>query len=70
MEIVPVFISVDPERDNVEQIHDYVNGLLSLFLMNKRTLHTYTKACIVAPVVLISNCTKKSKSHSKAQVAT
>ncbi|XP_078167429.1 electron transport SCO1/SenC family protein [Carex rostrata] len=25
MEIVPVFISVDPERDTVEQIHDYVN---------------------------------------------
>ncbi|KAK1272693.1 hypothetical protein QJS04_geneDACA019153 [Acorus gramineus] len=25
IEIVPVFISVDPERDTVEQIHDYVN---------------------------------------------
>ncbi|PKU71858.1 protein SCO1 homolog 1, mitochondrial isoform X1 [Dendrobium catenatum] len=24
LEIVPVFISVDPERDSVEQIHDYV----------------------------------------------
>lgn len=34
MEIVPIFISVDPERDTVEQIHDYVNGLHSIFLMN------------------------------------
>ncbi|THU46407.1 hypothetical protein C4D60_Mb09t04620 [Musa balbisiana] len=24
MEVVPVFISVDPERDNVEQVHEYV----------------------------------------------
>ncbi|KAK8913665.1 hypothetical protein KSP39_PZI023801 [Platanthera zijinensis] len=24
LEIVPVFISVDPERDSVEQVHDYV----------------------------------------------
>ncbi|CAM0909525.1 unnamed protein product [Alopecurus aequalis] len=24
LEIVPVFISVDPERDTVEQVHDYV----------------------------------------------
>lgn len=25
IEIVPIFISVDPERDNVEQVHEYVN---------------------------------------------
>lgn len=25
-EIVPVFISVDPERDTVEQVREYVNG--------------------------------------------
>ncbi|KAG0478383.1 hypothetical protein HPP92_013102 [Vanilla planifolia] len=24
LEVVPVFISVDPERDSVEQVHDYV----------------------------------------------
>jgi SCO1/SenC len=34
MEIVPVFISVDPERDTVEQIHDYVNGF-SFYLLNE-----------------------------------
>lgn len=26
IEIVPVFISVDPERDTVEQVHEYVKG--------------------------------------------
>lgn len=26
IEIVPLFISVDPERDNVEQIREYVKG--------------------------------------------
>lgn len=26
LEIVPVFISVDPERDTVEQVHDYIKG--------------------------------------------
>ncbi|RWW32034.1 hypothetical protein GW17_00003309 [Ensete ventricosum] len=31
MEVVPVFISVDPERDNVEQVHEYVKGALSSF---------------------------------------
>jgi len=25
--IVPVFISVDPERDTVEQVHEYVKGV-------------------------------------------
>lgn len=27
--IVPVFISVDPERDTVEQVHEYVKGFAS-----------------------------------------
>lgn len=31
IEIVPVFISVDPERDTVEQVHDYVEGGFSSF---------------------------------------
>lgn len=31
MEIIPVFISVDPERDNVEQVCEYVKGILSTF---------------------------------------
>lgn len=26
-EIVPVFISVDPERDTVEQVREYVKGV-------------------------------------------
>jgi protein SCO1/2 len=26
IEIVPVFISVDPERDTVEQVAEYVKG--------------------------------------------
>ncbi|URE13279.1 hypothetical protein MUK42_34650 [Musa troglodytarum] len=26
MEVVPVFISVDPERNNVEQVCEYVKG--------------------------------------------
>jgi len=26
IEIVPVFISVDPERDTVEQVSEYVKG--------------------------------------------
>ena len=26
IEIVPVFISVDPERDTAEQVHEYVKG--------------------------------------------
>lgn len=26
LEIVPLFISVDPERDNVEQVREYVQG--------------------------------------------
>lgn len=26
IEIVPVFISVDPERDTVEQVREYVKG--------------------------------------------
>lgn len=26
VDIVPVFISVDPERDTVEQVHEYVKG--------------------------------------------
>lgn len=26
LEIVPLFISVDPERDNVEQVREYVKG--------------------------------------------
>jgi cytochrome oxidase Cu insertion factor (SCO1/SenC/PrrC family) len=25
-DIVPVFITVDPERDNVEQVREYVKG--------------------------------------------
>ena len=29
IDIVPVFISVDPERDTVEQVRDYVKGVLS-----------------------------------------
>ena len=27
MDIVPVFITVDPERDTVEQVRDYVKGV-------------------------------------------
>ena len=30
MEVVPVFISVDPERDTVEQVREYVKGILLL----------------------------------------
>ena len=26
MDVVPVFISVDPERDTVQQVHEYVKG--------------------------------------------
>lgn len=26
IEVVPVFVSVDPERDTVEQVHEYVKG--------------------------------------------
>lgn len=26
LEVVPVFISVDPERDTVEQVREYVKG--------------------------------------------
>ena len=26
VDIAPVFISVDPERDTVEQVHEYVKG--------------------------------------------
>lgn len=32
LEIVPVFISVDPERDNVEQVSEYVKGLQLFFV--------------------------------------
>lgn len=34
IEIVPVFISVDPERDTVEQVREYVKGacIISYFL--------------------------------------
>lgn len=28
---MPVFISVDPERDTVEQVHEYVKGV-SLYI--------------------------------------
>lgn len=28
LEVVPVFISVDPERDTVEQVREYVKGKL------------------------------------------
>lgn len=27
LDVVPVFITVDPERDTVEQVQDYVKGL-------------------------------------------
>jgi cytochrome oxidase Cu insertion factor (SCO1/SenC/PrrC family) len=29
LDIVPVFITVDPERDSVEQVGDYVKGVSS-----------------------------------------
>lgn len=37
LEIVPVFISVDPERDTVEQVREYVKGMkisFELYLWN------------------------------------
>lgn len=29
VDVVPVFISVDPERDTVQQVHEYVKGRYS-----------------------------------------
>lgn len=28
---MPIFISVDPERDTVEQVREYVKGTLAVF---------------------------------------
>lgn len=36
LEVVPVFISVDPERDTVEQVREYVKGRI---YMNKVILY-------------------------------
>lgn len=38
VDIVPVFISVDPERDTVEQVHEYVKG--TALDWSKHTLET------------------------------
>ena len=39
LEIVPVFISVDPERDTVEQVHDYVKGMQFLAVVGCSFCH-------------------------------
>lgn len=39
--MVPVFISVDPERDTVQQVHEYVKGRLSSFYLRKT--HSFLK---------------------------
>lgn len=40
MEIVPVFITVDPERDTVEQVRDYVNGMCFMHFVSLDDLHS------------------------------
>lgn len=35
LEVVPIFISVDPERDTVEQVGEYIKGL--------QIIHTWTE---------------------------
>jgi SCO1/SenC len=69
MEIVPVFISVDPERDTVEQIHDYVNGFLSIFLMKLKKKIYLPTLVFFHQSMLIANCTK-NLNPIRSQVAT
>lgn len=34
LDVVPVFITVDPERDTVEQVRDYVKGVCLQLSLN------------------------------------
>ena len=44
--VTPVFISVDPERDNVEQVREYVQGQLVCTINDSKNINVQMQSLL------------------------
>ena len=44
--VTPVFISVDPERDNVEQVREYVQGWLVCTIHDSKNIYVWMQSLL------------------------